>query len=489
MKERYLELLDERFEDDFIGLTGHSINRTVVHQWAEAKEANPVINTMFKDSLIIGKPVVYKPDFNMTVIEDKKLFYSTSRSALFVLLKTAEELLEKLGDFYYYVVHRYSLCKYTPRYTNIRYLMERYGGEVTDEQLKLLQIYSFLSSKEDDVFSSFMGTEASFYEGIYLDILGVAPKRGEKMYRFLKRVIRTFFGKESFYHQEYDSLLSYWSTYKGIDLSKRGYTLCLSIHPQDYLTVSQGNNWSTCFSIDGESCSSIAATMLSRDSVVAYILKDEDYEAMITRHEIPDKVWRTFVIVNPAQLYLAQTYPFYSKQLFGALHEWVQELSGINYNFETGDKEELPFFPPDSMYGYINRGFCSKELYGESSWFVADGLDKIPSKWRLLDFMEIPVFLDTGESMLDFIENDPAYVAGDLSSCMFSFNVPSLMECDSCGWRIYEDEEDYGETDDGFLCESCHHEYLEEQRREEEDEYDNFVETALRDREEARLEG
>ena len=489
MKERYLELLDERFEDDFIALTGYSIDRTVVHQWAEAKDDNPVINTMFKDSLIIGKPVVYKPDFSMNIIEDKKLFYSASRAAFSGLLKDAERLLEELGDFSYCVIHRYSLCKYAPKYTNIRYLMEQYEREVTDEQLKLLQIYSFIYSKEEEIFASFMGTEARSYEGIYLDILGVAPNQGEKLYRFLKRVIRTFFGKESLYHREYDNLLSYWSTYKRINLSKKGYTLCLSIHPQDYLTVSQGNNWETCFAIEGEFRSSISATMLSRDSVVTYILKDEDYEAMITRHEIPDKVWRTFVIINPAQLYLTQTYPFYSKQLFGILHEWVQELSGIKYNFETGDKEELPFFPPDSMYGYINSSYCAKILYEESSWFVADGLDRIPLKWRSLDFMEIPVFLDTGESMLDFIDDNPVYAPGNLSSCMFSFDVPSVIECDSCGGGIYEDEEDYFETDIGFLCESCYDRYLEKQRREEEDEYDNLVERALRDREEARLAG
>lgn len=107
--------------------------------------------------------------------------------------------------------------------------------------------------------------------------------------------------------------------------------LCLSIHPLDYLSISENRNgWRSCQSLDGEYASGTLSLMNDKATIVAYLANQEKYQ-IFSSPENPvwnSKKWRMLVHIdkNRNRVMFSKHYPFTCTELEDEVVKMIKEL-------------------------------------------------------------------------------------------------------------------------------------------------------------------
>ena len=112
-------------------------------------------------------------------------------------------------------------------------------------------------------------------------------------------------------------------------------TLCLSIHPMDYLTMSDNaNGWTSCMSWqnDGDYRMGTVEMMNSPNTIVAYIRSD-DKTFTWDNQEWNSKLWRTLIVVDPNVIVSVKNYPYENIDIINHCIEWLRELTENNLHW------------------------------------------------------------------------------------------------------------------------------------------------------------
>lgn len=114
-------------------------------------------------------------------------------------------------------------------------------------------------------------------------------------------------------------------------------TLCLSIHPIDYMTASlNSNNWRSCMNWDdGEYRRGVIEMMNSPYVVVAYLESKSEHLRITRDLQWNSKKWREFFIVHPNIISAIKGYPYWNRELEDTVLNWLRELyntDGRNYS-------------------------------------------------------------------------------------------------------------------------------------------------------------
>lgn len=121
--------------------------------------------------------------------------------------------------------------------------------------------------------------------------------------------------------------------------------LCLSIHPLDYLSLSENqHNWRSCHALDGEYRAGNLSYMLDQTTVIAYIKSDEDTTLPRFPESVPwnNKKWRCLFFVDPGRslIYAGRQYPFFSENALNLVRQCLLEPCNYFMNkihtFEVG---------------------------------------------------------------------------------------------------------------------------------------------------------
>lgn len=140
--------------------------------------------------------------------------------------------------------------------------------------------------------------------------------------------------------------------------------LCLSIHPLDFMTMSDNNsNWDSCMSWRNEGCyrSGTVEMMNSPIVIVAYLRAKEDMKLFYDEPEYKwnNKKWRCLYVVDPNVIASVKGYPYCNSNLDVIVINWLRELYAaqdvVNYDDPIA---ELPYeelskrveFGTDQMY-------------------------------------------------------------------------------------------------------------------------------------------
>lgn len=243
-------------------------------------------------------------------------------------------------------------------------------------------------------------------------------------------------------------------------------TLCLSIHPLDYMTMSDNaNGWSSCMSWmeDGDYRGGTVEMMNSPCVVVAY-LKSDDKKLMWDNQEWNSKLWRSLIIVHPDVITTIKGYPYQHEEIAKTCVSWLRDLvmENLEYlgrdwdafhsecikipqcsDFEfNGRKRHIEFYC-DRMY----NDFGSVEHYG----YLAKGSD---SRLRI-----------------DYSGPDECVICGEVRNDYADSNfVVCYNCCDAERYRYVECSECYNDThlddiywvEDNPLCPCCFENYAEE---------------------------
>lgn len=232
-------------------------------------------------------------------------------------------------------------------------------------------------------------------------------------------------------------------------------TLCLSIHPMDYMTMSDnGGNWSSCMKWIGTGEYRMGTIeMLNSPSVVVAYLESEDHDWFIDeKYHWNAKKWRELFIVDRDFICGIKGYPYYNDSLEVTAMDELQELAETYYGIKY---EESPIV--DKVY-YDYVSFETNYMYNDIDANVSCTLLMNKNTREGIDNNDIPqiYFNYSGEARCiccgELIDPDTDY-DDVLCSHVSCFDCSNIIVCDCCGGEILDD--DYEEHNGLLYCYSC----------------------------------
>lgn len=238
-------------------------------------------------------------------------------------------------------------------------------------------------------------------------------------------------------------------------------TLCLSIHPLDYMTASYNNNgWDSCMVWgDGDYCRGVIEMMNSPCVVVAY-LKSKQKVIGFDNYKWNSKRWREFFIIDGQGIFGIKGYPFWNTELEKGVLNWIRDLLPTNIqNHYTNqiiawDTSDGVYIPKIEDYVQIEMN-CGPAMYND---FYSDyTYQAILSNDALID--EYVHINYSGESECVICgENEADFDDTHLLFCTSCGN--DWARCSHCGQNIVDDD-DFVTFDDGnVVCSFCYDEYF-----------------------------
>lgn len=122
--------------------------------------------------------------------------------------------------------------------------------------------------------------------------------------------------------------------------------LCLSIHPMDYITMSDNCcGWTSCMSWNdddepGDYRLGTIEMMNSPWVVVAY-MEDDHTLNLYDGHEWNNKRWRQLFIVNREMILGNKQYPYESEELQGTALNWLRDLMNVRPGYGPYDQTSI----------------------------------------------------------------------------------------------------------------------------------------------------
>lgn len=204
--------------------------------------------------------------------------------------------------------------------------------EEMEKKRKILQsglkMYIFYGIKREPVEEAFKGSSKIFFDffsklscdEIFTNHLSEDYRiycKEEELFFFPKnskflKTLKKFFKKE----EQIRFLQDYISLY--IQSNKLKGTLCLSIHPLDFLTCSENNyNWRSCHALDGDYRAGNLSYLLDTSTLICYLRSDEPNGPLLNIRNGKDwfkwnnKKWRCWVHVSEddSTITLGRQYP------------------------------------------------------------------------------------------------------------------------------------------------------------------------------------
>ena len=196
--------------------------------------------------------------------------------------------------------------------------------------------------------------------------------------------------------------------------------LCLSIHPLDYITMSDNDcNWQSCMQWMEEQGDYRLGTIEMMNSpycVVAYVEAREDMYLWNSEARWNNKRWRQLLMITPEMLLGNKQYPYFSDDLQGAAMKWLRELANAgDYRCVENEKRYGPY--EEEALQIQNRRYNrvgTQEVYVHF-WF---------------DFM-----------YCDIYDYRMAFISRTCSTGRIEYNLSGPAVCTNCGEVIYKDDD------------------------------------------------
>jgi len=120
-------------------------------------------------------------------------------------------------------------------------------------------------------------------------------------------------------------------------------TVCMSVHPLDYLSASENNyNWRSCHALDGEYRAGNVSYMVDDCTIMFYLKGEHDGILPHFPSTVPwnNKKWRCYVHLDRVNhiAYMGKQYPFTSNVAYGAIAEILRHFG---YFFKPEEKKQL----------------------------------------------------------------------------------------------------------------------------------------------------
>lgn len=149
-------------------------------------------------------------------------------------------------------------------------------------------------------------------------------------------------------------------------------TLVLSIHPFDYITMSDNDsNWSSCMSWTEDGCYHVGTVemMNSNNVICAYIKSSSDYHFSKENSELVwnNKKWRQLIYMTKDIIVSGKPYPYVNKEITLKAIGVLKELAKTNKNWDYSYGPEL-YLDMTHIYSVTAMNNNRDWLYGNNSF-------------------------------------------------------------------------------------------------------------------------
>lgn len=239
-------------------------------------------------------------------------------------------------------------------------------------------------------------------------------------------------------------------------------TLCLSIHPLDYITMSDNDSgWESCMSWENQGCYRQGTVeMLNSDCVVVAYLEAERPMKLTRELSWNNKKWRELYIVTPDVVTNVKGYPYCNSNLTTEVLNWLRELiqkSGLeqfseydNKIYHHGGDEEFDDLLRERE---ITLRFHTGLMYNDFGHPYQYCL--VRSSLPNQSHREIN-YSGASECMLCG-ELDPEFVNNSEAMNLVCRSCDNVVVCACCGEPLYGN--DYVYINDEPICISCSEDY------------------------------
>ena len=229
---------------------------------------------------------------------------------------------------------------------------------------------------------------------------------------------------------------------QALNISKLSGTLCISIHPLDYMTMSDNEcDWDSCMNwrYVGSYRQGTVEMMNSPYVVVAYLTAKDDMK--IPNGYWNNKKWRSLYICHPSFIGNVKGYPYQIPELDKIVISILKEKLAANTDYKYQD-----IFTYDYDNSYSKIAFETGYMYNDFGTLTENygcfNVNNNVDKTLYIDYSGASECMSCGQLYIE-IDNEEELVCENC--CNYS-------RCDECGNL----ESNLFETGDGnWVCESC----------------------------------
>ena len=226
--------------------------------------------------------------------------------------------------------------------------------------------------------------------------------------------------------------------------------LVLSIHPLDYMTMSDNvNGWDSCMSWDNQGCyrAGTLECMNCPSTIVAYIASTTKEYPLGEDEYWNSKKYRQLVMIDDNAIMTNKGYPYQNDSLSREVLHFVAELAGEDYEGEDHSYDDYVPFEVDGLRG----------VYLETRCHMYNDIDNgARAMFRMNKNFEASsngcVFMTLGGEARCLICGD--YIDDAEELYCYDCGSGNKRECDCCGERV--DEDDCYWVGDDCLCWHCY---------------------------------
>jgi hypothetical protein len=256
-------------------------------------------------------------------------------------------------------------------------------------------------------------------------------------------------------------------------------TLCLSVHPLDYLSASENTyNWRSCHALDGEYRSGNLSYMVDSSTMICYLKSDREEMLPNFPFKWNSKKWRVFLYFSNDwnMLMAGRQYPFSTDVGMKYILDELMRKSGLSRNScWTPWHDELL---KNVAFGNGEGRFNLNHLYipvGNELIKLEDLVRDNPGSMQFNDLLRSSFYtpMYSYRQYGRYYEQYWSNECGQTSATDTRFYIGGAVDCLRCGcediqigesMQCIECEEEYGslDTDDFGYCSCCNrHIYLD----------------------------
>ena len=246
-----------------------------------------------------------------------------------------------------------------------------------------------------------------------------------------------------------------------LNTSKQHGKVCLSIHPLDFMTMSDNDsNWESCMSWHDNGCYRMGTVEMMNSPTVVVGYLSASTPMNINGDEWNNKKWRQLFVINEHVITAVKPYPYVDEALTRTCLEWLNELSGNQYSediydFGDGENRYLNYYRLAAETKYMYNDFRSCNHLTKIKLPVPDKREGVVIRWRF-NYSGPTQCMCCGKT-----EDDVSFANADTLLCDDCRENSNWVYCEHCGCRIDPDNDEYWCTEDGdYYCPDCRDEYF-----------------------------
>lgn len=257
--------------------------------------------------------------------------------------------------------------------------------------------------------------------------------------------------------------------------------LCLSVHPLDYLSVSENNHgWRSCHALDGEYRAGNLSYMADSATIVCYLKSKKDTVLPNFPKEIKwnSKKWRTLLFFSndKREMFFGRQYPMFCKDSFPIVMKMLESVGltdrgwidpfDTNVSVLTNENQTRDFILHDIYYPIQGKLYGINSIVKDKSGLHFNDLLRsscytpwVTYHWEDLSYCCGPVKFEIGYDIpclacgSDSISDNAEEGTMLCDDCYDGCDNSRIQWCDYCGCS--HDQDDMFFVDGTIVCPDC----------------------------------